>query len=304
MKYEQGELFTHTPEPELDGRINYYWRRKADGSRRQVWHTTSEDVLRLHNIFLTRLRNCWQPLSIVTGGEPGDSPLEHVRKHRAHGSFYVLDIASAYDQVNQEVLLEELDNIGLGSMTDRHFLRTMALHPGGRGILLGMPASPTLFNIACAPLDRDLINYCVAEGIVVTRYLDDVVCSLPLERPFTKLQRREIRSMFNMHQWPLNQRKTRLMSHSRGPVILNGIQLDPNGGLRPSKRLTKKARLVIESALEGEESFARAAGYNGALVAASDRHRTPEVRRAQKTFYQLILPPIKPTSHYWWDRSV
>lgn len=287
----QGELLINTPDgglvpkPDLDSSITYYWKAKSNGSTRQIWQTDDDTVLMMHRGFLDQLRYAWKPLDCVKGGEPGGSVVGHVAAHRANGNFFVLDMQGAYDQVSHTLLGQELDRLGVHA---EYFLDRYALHPRGQGVLTGMPASPSLFNIACRQLDEALLAYCEGEGITYTRYLDDCIFSRPLENPLPKAVRAEIREIFSKHSWELNNRKTKLMSHDRGPVILCGIQLDPGGGMRPSKRLTRKASAVIEAALAGEGSYNRAAGYYAALIGMSDpRFITKEVKKALDLFKLL-----------------
>lgn len=276
-RYAQGRLFdvndqggTELP-PTYNGALSYHYERKPGGGWREIWSTKDEGILDLHHDLLSGLRAVWQPLPCVTGAEPGTSPLVNASRHRDSWYFFTLDLQEAFPSTHQNTVRLWLELLGVPLLPE---YEPFFFRPSGTGLLTGMPASPTLFNLACQEADGVLTRYCEDTGLVFTHYLDDYAFSAG--RPISRAERDRIRAIIEDQGWRINQRKQRLMSLGNGPVILTGVQINPGGGLRPTRRLVRKARGAIEDAAIEKESIAKAAGYAAALLAnVPDRRQVP-----------------------------
>lgn len=126
-----------------------------------------------------RGRSIWTNLGAHINEARADRPL----------AWYGFDIADAFPSVSHRwilrVLREGFPQLGSGSLG--MLLNLVMFRPR---LDQGYPTSPTLFNLALRPLDRELREYCEPRGIIYTRYADDFTFSRLTD--FTEEQRRDL----------------------------------------------------------------------------------------------------------------
>lgn len=71
---------------------------------------------------------------------------------------------------------------------------------------MGTPTSPVLSNLAALNLDESLMNYCISNKIIFTRYVDDLSFSstVPIDSHINK-----IKKIILTHGWDINEKKTK-----------------------------------------------------------------------------------------------
>lgn len=116
----------------------------------------------------------------------------------------------------------------------------------------GAPTSPMLSNLVSRNLDADLLTLASVEGMVVTRYSDDITFSAPSkmfsrERAATLIRR--TREILIRHEFSLHEKKIAI-SPPGGRKIVLGLLVD---GDRP--RLTKAMRARIADHVRGVDRF-------------------------------------------------
>lgn len=104
----------------------------------------------VHARFIKQIRKLHVELPFATGARPGDSVRRNVLRHRRSRFFYLVDLHSAYRNVNRERLAKILSELS-GALSAHEsevcdFLRRFSLAPEG-GLIVGAPASPDLFNL-------------------------------------------------------------------------------------------------------------------------------------------------------------
>lgn len=171
-------------------------------------------------------------LSHATGALPGCSPRKNVLRHRNNRYFYLTDIVSAYQSVDIRRLaavLVELDPRLEIAETAKFLERFSGTEEGG--LATGAPACPDLYNFyAGVLLDVSLGEYCTAQGLEMTRYLDDITISSPEEGgPIGKHRRKAIRAIIHQSGFAINHAKTHVLDLARGTIEINGIGLELGG---------------------------------------------------------------------------
>lgn len=137
----------------------------------------------------------------------------------------------------------------------------------------GSPTSGFLANIAAWDLDCALSQMACEEGLVYTRYSDDILLSamgVPFNREVALKTIASIRKIVNSYGFELNNKKTRILTPGSRKQYL-GLLLDA-----PGLRLTKEKRQAIETtmwALEkyGTYAHARHLGYTSNLEGQAGR---------------------------------
>lgn len=236
----------------------------------------------------------------VTGGIRGVGIADNVARHADNYYFYITDLTNAYGSLDQDRLLAQLRDLDQRMNPDEceELVREFCLHPSGKGIMQGAPASPLLFNIYCVALDAKLSSTAVDYGITYTRYFDDLTFSAPKEAgPIGKHKRRNIRQTILNDGWKIADRKTRVETLAK-PITITGLSLYPTGYWQISPPLIEKIRQAfdeVEEKLDGSEPVSLhdqgvLDGYHGVITSGHDKRRgqlTPLEKRLVKRYKEL-----------------
>lgn len=257
----------------------------------------SEETMKRHRTMLQFLYSLAIPMPYATGAIPGKDLLDNVRPHRQSNSFYKLDLKNAFPSV---------DKVELGRIAQKpiipkrhqsevvHFIESWGTHPEIPGLPLGAPTSPFLFNMYCLPMDRKLGAYCMDNGIIYTRYLDDLTFSVP-DR-LGKIRRKQLNSLIESQPgMVINHPKSRVHNLDVGPVTITGISLYPDRRLGASPWLLETAHQTFEQvALDVnngvpvlDEDIGRLHGYHGAIHQLTPGE-TPTTRRLDRAYFNAL----------------
>ena len=225
--------------------------------KRRKIHNPNDPMRILHARLIRHLRSLPVDLQYATGARPGSSPVRNVARHRENRHFYLLDIQSAYQNVNGQRLAEVLcsqDPILIDQEEQVYqFLAQFCLDPLG-GLAIGAPASPDLFNIYCGVLiDQLLGDLCQQYGLIYTRYLDDLTFSSSGD-PIGKRKRRTIRGIFGAAGFTVNHQKSGVFDLAKGPIVINGVGLELGGRLYLPRHFLRKIRGLLNLAWKSPSS--------------------------------------------------
>ena len=202
---------------------------------REIW-APDHTMTIIHERFLEQLYALGVELPYATGGMPGNSPAKNAEHHADNRYFYMLDLKSAYSQIDMWALAHVLVGQGLDNDVNDvlDFLNLYCKVPLGSGLCTGAPSSPMLFNLACEELDRQLGVFADEHGITYTRYLDDLAFSskdtgFPLRDRIGKLTRQKIHQTVEGCGLVLHPEKTKAHDRHAAPVVITGIQINTSG---------------------------------------------------------------------------
>lgn len=270
------------------------------GSRKQrVLYDPNPAMRTLHRRFLIWLRSRWISLPCATGARKGASPVRNVQRHQSQRYFCLLDIESAYWNVDGKKLAQVICSFDerlqgreaeVQDFLSRHFLHCLA-----GGLITGAPASPEIYNhYAGALLDRDLRALCRRFGLIYTRYLDDITISSQSE-PIGKRKRRAIRDLIINAGFPLNHAKSKVCDLKKQPLVITGVGLEWPGRIFLPRRYLRRLRGVLHRAVRhGNISRSKLNGMMGVFWAATDPGRLNAAERKITQCYQEALA-IKPS---------
>lgn len=272
----------------------YRDRNPVSGHHKIRWIGAPNRPMRLvHARIIRRIRQLPVDRSVVTGMLPGCSPVNNVLLHRHHQFFYLIDLHSAYRQVDRQRLIELLT--GLVPENDAEaigiFLDRFCLDPRG-GLVTGAPASPDLFNFYAARLiDERLIELCWQHGITYTRYLDDLTFSSDVV--IGCRIRRQIRDIIVAAGLPIQHRKCQVIDILKRPVIITGVGLDKGGRLFLPRHYLRRIRGLLHVATyRGSVPADIVEGTMGAFKAITHgqhpRHIEMKIRRQYEQYRQRL----------------
>lgn len=295
------------PNPEYKrALITDYNPLRGSTKRREIW-MPNPDMLGMQQRFLRSLERLQPELPYATGARKGDSPARNVERHAGNRYFYLLDLASAYEQVDMLSLAWQLHGLGMeGDVNDTYdFLERYCRPPGGDGLATGSPTAPFLFNVYCQQLDVDLGTYAKTEDLTYTRYLDDLTFSaadtgFPTRDVINPKKRAEIREIVDENGFKLSVHKTRVSDAQDAPVIITGLQLNREGHWQVPERYLRIAQMYLEQLMTSSprDACEYAAGILGLLTSSKDRTRHAGIQAANHHRLQRLAEAVIRSQSY------
>lgn len=243
------------------------------------WGPLRKLLKRLKNYFAKQeLTEAWlDPLSVEVGpgeishSQAGRSWLTNALAHR-HSCFeWQADLADAFGQVNawqvKEILGEYFENGRLAELLaylltiwdklavlrKRRYYRRPPLHKfvprhfASRHLPQGAHTSPFLFERACQELDARLFEIAQEQGLVITRYVDDITVTAP--GPISSHVIDSLKQAIQASGFRVNPKKERWLEQSSStPLEVTGICIHPNGRLTLGQRRQRQFRSIIHAA--------------------------------------------------------
>lgn len=274
LDVELGELsFLADPKGwNTDARRQHYrtrWVAKRRGGRRLI----EAPKARLKRVQRKVLRGILDPVPVgaaATGFAPGASPSKHAARHSGKRWVLKMDLADFFAHVGSGRVRAIFETLGyplavrrllVGLCTTRAPAELLldadpverALH-GRRRLPQGAPTSPTLANLAAAPLDHRLWNLAARLGLTYSRYADDLAFSGD-RMPESLIPR--IAAIGIEEGFPLQLRKTRRMGRAVRQE-LSGLVV--NADPAPRRESYDRLRAILhQAALDGPAAANREA---------------------------------------------
>ncbi len=257
-------------------RIDFHWKQDTNGKRRLIGNP-NKPLRRLHRLFGQYLEEAISKMGkenyelikfpSSTAFVRGTNPLKNAQKHQKGRFFYITDFANAYPSVDlvrlavlivyikrhnvyglemslrmlgqNRVLVRELQEDPL-FLSILAFLESYCSGQYGRGLAVGGPRSPYLFNLYCEVYaDAGLRKVCERYGITFTRYADDNVFSR--DKPITSDIRRELRRRIESAGFQVNHRKSKVLCRDMGTVFVTKVGLRDQNLVAPRSESAKAA---------------------------------------------------------------
>lgn len=231
------ETFTLWDENPLSGHCKY----------RKIYNP-NEAMRKIHGQLILYLRRLVPKIPYATAFLPGSSPWRHVQRHRKNRFFYHLDIHDAFGTVVLEQMVGILVNLDHRYEKNKlaDFLSKYCFCE--RGLTVGGPSSPDLFNIYCWKLlDGPLSKLCEKWDLTYSRYGDDMTFSADEQIGCKK--RKQILEIILDAGFQINHRKSFVKDIQKGPVPICGLGLDKTGRIFLPKDYMTKIRGLVHTGM-------------------------------------------------------
>ena len=227
------------------------------------------------------------------GYTKGRSIVTNAVGHVASTHMMAIDLDNAFSHVTRKRVSEllqgtEIFNVEAGRYSHRveigwylanliAYLCTTHLPDWGVVLPQGAPTSPTLFNLACRDIDRRLGKFCQHNGIVYTRYVDNLYLSRG--RPFTGKEYRVVENIVEKSGFLVNDAKTRMMQANPHSVLrLPGVVIS-GGELRAPRKTVRELRAAVYHALRTSD-WDKLNGLLGYVKQIYGGELPPQIRQA------------------------
>ena len=255
--------------------------RKRDGGKRFICVPTLQlgtTQSWLQQYVLSKLRPHWRSFAYA----PGSSVVACAAEHCGNTWLIKVDIERFFESVTERAVYSVFRTFGYLPLVSLELARictrvipggppryqlkledrqTYSVIPPYRSKFLGTlpqgaPSSPMLANLACWTLDEALHKAAQAEGLVYTRYADDLTFSTA-ESTFDRKRAgkfvHKVYRLLDQHQFAPKTTKTKVIPPGAKKIVL-GLLVD-----RERPRLTKEFRHRLEHHARGIQKFGLAA---------------------------------------------
>lgn len=271
--------------------FNRHTIRTGSASKQRVIHKPNQAMRVVHERLLDVINPAlWQlpELPVIKGSIEGESIRTNVESHAGNRYIYATDLHDAFGSVDHHYLAGILAEAVCGKdlaywlEADAHdFIRGYCSETD-RGLVLGGPAIPALFNLYTAViLDRRLIEICAKAGIVYTRYVDDLTFSSA--KPIGHKRRRQLREAIEAAGFVVVHHKSHYVDlAAQRSIVITGLRLELGGRITPTRASMEQARAMMLGALNGEVSIGKAAGHMSIFFTALRDTKRPLNQREKR----------------------
>lgn len=243
----------------LIGYSDHYYKTysllKKSGGRRLIAQPNRE----LKSIQSWILRNILDKLSSSdssTGFEKGSSIADNAFPHIGANVILALDIDNFFPSIPANKVYTVFSTLGY-SKPIAASLTNICTFRGG--LPQGSPTSPKLANLICSHLDARIQGYAGKNGMIFTRYADDITLSCQSVKKITKAAI-FLKTIITDEGFKVNDKKTRLMGLRKRKSV-TGLVINPTkAGI--GRKVYRDIRVKIHNLFIGETTdFAHVNGW-------------------------------------------
>ena len=197
---------------------------------------------------------------VVFSYRKGLSAYDAVARHAASKSFFVCDIADFFPRIRRtrikSTLLTAMDLCPIQDL-DTWLDRIVDLVCVDDSLPVGFSTSPAISNAVLMAFDNALQTYCARNGMVLTRYSDDIIVSAQnsaalegIQEQVAALLQETVKGEFSLHP-----EKSRFL-RSGAKIKLLGMVLLPNGTVSVDSSIKSEVEVLIHFYLRDRNKFA------------------------------------------------
>lgn len=270
-------------------RYKVYPVDKRSGSGKRIIAQPAKEVKRLQywvikNVFPS-LNVHPSAMAYVAGKNIRENTTPHARQpyllkldfkdffHSIKGSDFL-----QYARENKNLHLEELELQGLVRIL---FWCPKTLHQ--LQLSIGAPSSPHLSNAIMYRFDSEIDKYCMEEGIIYTRYADDMTFSM-LDKAMRGKALEKVQAVLEDLPFPkleLNNKKTVFGSKAHRRMV-TGLILSNDGDISLGREKKRRIRAQIHQFVIGKLSYDEQCRLRGMLAFARNIEPNFVIRMEQK----------------------
>lgn len=263
-------------------RYKTYLIEKRSGGRRIISHPSRElkAIQRWLNGALFRSLPVHEA---ATAYIKGGGIRENASRHLGSSFTLRMDFASFFpsffEQGIREFLVESCNGSGI-DLTEEDVDFVCAIVSRHGRLTIGAPSSPILTNAMMYDFDAALEKRCAADGLIYTRYADDVFVSATRPNVLSEIAEEieDLASKQRFMRLRISARKTAHLSKKYRRSV-TGLVLTPQGQISLGRERKRKIRALVHKFREGTLPIDQHMYLRGVLAFTSD---------VEKTFYESL----------------
>lgn len=228
----------------------FYIDKKNSTEKREVAQP-SEHIKEIQRAIVKTLLNNLPIHSCSMAYMKDLSIYDNAEPHKDSVFLLKMDFKNFFPSIKPSDLLHFLEKNGLVLGTFESTIITNYLFWRKKGerklsLCIGAPSSPAISNIIMYDIDNEISSYCQKEGVIYTRYADDLTFSSDSIEKLEKVYSL-ISSLISKTENPkliINKDKTRYIGKGRSKRV-TGVVITHDGKLGVGRYLRKKTRAMI-----------------------------------------------------------
>ncbi len=255
--------------------IDHLYQRKIIGPpRNQREVLVPEKRLRIYHSFLNLFLIEFLPINqeVVFSYRKGYSAYDAVAKHSKSKHFFQTDISSFFSSISvnlaNKVIKEGEKFCPIGDVLD-NLPRIIDLICIDDSLPMGFPCSAPMSNAVLFDFDNALEHYCTEQGLIYTRYSDDIIISAKKKECLTGIQTivQNLLTQQGAPELKLNEKKSKNYRVG-GKILILGLMILPNGKVTVDSKVKREVEVLLYRHSQGREAFLAATGKDESRVKA------------------------------------
>ena len=196
---------------------------------------------------------------VVFSYRKGTSPYDAVARHQESKVFYHTDISNFFGSLDSAIVKATIQRSASETPIldlDDHIDRLLELTMAEGSLPVGFSTSPLLSNACLYDFDNQLMEYCQAHGLILTRYSDDIIISGDDALALSGVEKAVsaiLQEIFDS-KLSINQKKSRFLNKGR-KIKLLGMVILPNGQVSIDSKFKSNLEVLIHFYLKDQEKF-------------------------------------------------
>lgn len=223
-----------------------YYISKRNGGERRISQASPE----LKSMQYWVVKNILEKLPVSDGAyayKKGDSIKKHALLHRLSKHLFHTDIKNFFNNIHSEMLTSILlkhenifDDLKIDITTSADEIRKICFRDNS--LCIGTVSSPIISNIIMYNFDKTILDYCQSNGLIYSRYADDIYISSNSYIPSNLRDYVEIE--LKKYNFVMNNKKTSFISPKHCRKI-TGIVLTNDGSISVGTRQKNMIKKMV-----------------------------------------------------------
>lgn len=240
---------------------NLYHRKIIGPPRNQREVMVPEKRLRVYHSFLNLFLIEFLPINqeVVFSYRKGCSAYDAVAKHAKSKHFFQTDISSFFSSINTNLvgkaIAEGEEFCPAGDVLD-NLPRIIDLICIDDSLPMGFPCSAPMSNAVLLKFDNALEQHCIANGLIYTRYSDDIIISSEKKESLSEIKS-VVQILLNQHgdeKLKLNEKKSKNFRVG-GRIVILGLMILPNGKVTVDSKIKRDVEALLYRHSQGQTAF-------------------------------------------------
>ncbi len=240
---------------------NLYHRKIIGLPRNQREVLVPEKKLRVYHSFLNLFLIEFLPINqkVVFSYRKGCNAYDAVAKHAKSKHFFQTDISSFFSSINANLVSKAITE-GEEFCPARDVLdnlpRIIDLICIDDSLPIGFPCSAPMSNAVLLNFDNALEQHCIAQGLIYTRYSDDIIISAEKKESLTDIKI-IVQSLLTQHgsaELKLNEKKSKNFRVG-GKIVILGLMILPNGKVTIDSKVKRDVEALLHRHSQGRAAF-------------------------------------------------
>ncbi|GKS92608.1 reverse transcriptase domain-containing protein [Acidovorax sp. SUPP2539] len=217
--------------------------------------------LKIFHSFLNLVIIEFLPLNenVVFSYRKGFGVYDAVSKHSKSKYFFQTDVSSFFSSLKRELVHKAIkDGAANCPVADvvQNLPRILELICIDDALPVGFPCSAPMSNAALYRFDNILEKHCRSQGLIYTRYSDDIVISCNQKEALSQIED-TVQEMLHVYGAPdlhLNRSKSKYFQVG-GRIKILGLMILPNGKVTVESKLKREIEALLYSHSLGRDAF-------------------------------------------------